>query len=66
MSDAPGWHAGHFYTVLDDPKLFGRREISFAPKFWCEWVKSLADFRSLHAGRKMAATAHVRILTCTS
>src|SRR5262245_21579127 len=52
VGDAPRWHTGHFDAVLDHPELFGRRKISFAPKFRRAWIKTLADLRSLHTGRK--------------
>ena len=49
----------------DHPELFGGRKTGFAPKLRRAWVKALADFRSLHTGRKVTATAHIRVLPRT-
>ena len=62
---APGRHAGHFYPMLHDPKLFRGREPTVAPELRGSRIEAPTDLGSLHTGSKMAGTAHFLVLHST-
>src|ERR1700694_1789901 len=62
MRHSPGRHARHLHSVFDDPKFLRRCEATAATEFGRSRIKALSDLGPLHAGSKMAATAHLSVL----